>query len=85
MAKFTKMSREKAPNPVRQTGRLKARMHEYEDYVAGVKKGDAGRLEPEGGETPRGIALRISRAAKRMGVSIRTWVVDGAVYFEPTR
>lgn len=85
MAKFSKMAREKAPNPIRQTGRLKARMHEYEEYVSAVRKGDAGRLEPESGETARGIALRISRAAKRMGISIRTWVVDNSVYFEPTK
>lgn len=85
MAKFSKMAREKAPNPIRQTGRLKARMREYEDHVASVKKGEAGRLEPEAGETARGIALRISRAAKRSGVSIRTWVVDGSVYFESSR
>ncbi|MBE7517835.1 MAG: hypothetical protein HS107_01155 [Thermoflexaceae bacterium] len=85
MAKFSKMPREKAPNPVRQTGRLKARMREYEDHVASIKKGEAGRLDPEGGETVRGIALRISRAAKRMGVSVRTWVVEGSVYFELSR
>lgn len=85
MAKFSKLPREKAPNPIRQTGRLKARMHEYEGYVSGVRKGEAGRLEPEPGETPRGIALRISRAAKRQGVSIRTWVVDSSVYFEPQK
>ncbi len=85
MATFTKMPREKAPNPIRQTGRLKARMREYEEHVTSIRKGEAGKLEPEGGETARGLALRISRAAKRTGVSIRTWVVNGAVYFEPSR
>ncbi len=85
MARFTKMARDKAPNPVRQTGRLKARMQEYEDHVASVKKGEAGKLEPEAGESARGIALRLSRAARRKGVAIRTWVVEGAVYFEPSR
>ena len=30
----------------------------------------------------RGVALRISRAAKRMGKATDTWVVDGTVYFK---
>jgi len=85
LAKFSKMAREKAPNPIRQTGRLKARMREYEEFIEGVRKGEAGKLDPEPGETARGIALRISRAAKRKGIFIRTWVVDNSVYFEPTK
>lgn len=82
MARFTKMPRKDAPDPIRQTGRLKSRMREYDDYVRGLKKGDAGRLDLEGNETGRGVALRISRAAKRVNMPIKTWVVDRAVYFE---
>ena len=56
-------------------------MRQYEEYVVSLKTGEAGKLTPDSGETARGIALRISRAAKRAGKSADTWVVDGAVYF----
>jgi hypothetical protein len=82
VAKFSKIARKDAPSPARQSGRLNSRMRQYEDYVKGLKPGEAGKLVPEAGETPRGIALRVSRAGKRSNVSIKTWVVDDAVYFE---
>ena len=81
MAKFTTMSADKAPQPTKQTGRLGARMREYEGYIADVKRGDVGKLTPGTNESARGLALRISRAAKRLGKSTDTWVVDGALYF----
>ena len=82
VAKFTKMARKEAPDPIRQSGRLKSRMREYDNYVTTLKRGEAGKLELEGPETGRGVALRISRAAKRVNMPIKTWVVDRAVYFE---
>ena len=81
MAKFTKINADKAPQPAKQTGRLVARMREYEGYVKDVKRGDVGKLTPGANESARGLALRISRAAKRAGKSADTWVVDGALYF----
>lgn len=81
MAEFTVIKDSEAPRPARQTGRLAARMREYEKYIEAVPSGKVGRLSPSRGETARGIALRISRAAKRMGKSSNTWVVDGTVYF----
>jgi hypothetical protein len=56
-------------------------MREYEKYVESVPAGKVGKLTPSRGETARGIALRISRAAKRSGKTSNTWVVDGTVYF----
>ena len=82
MARFSKIARKEAPDPIRQTGRLKSRMREYDDYVASLKRGEAGKLDLEGAETGRGVALRISRAAKRVNVPIKTWVIDRTVYFE---
>ena len=79
--KFTRVKSSNAPGPVRQTGKLTARMREYEEYVNMVKAGEAGRLTPEEGETARGLALRIARAAKRVGKTADTWVRDGDVYF----
>jgi hypothetical protein len=56
-------------------------MREYEKYVESVQSGKVGKLAPSRGETPRGIALRVSRAGKRVNKSVNTWVVDGVVYF----
>ena len=58
-------------------------MRQYETYVRGVKKGQAGRLAPTGPETTKGVALRVRRAARRLGASTNVWVADGAVYFVP--
>ncbi len=81
MVKFSTIKASAAPGPMRQTGRLTARMRQYEDYVNSVKSDEAGKLTPEEGETARGLALRISRAAKRVGKTADTWVRDGSVYF----
>ena len=82
MAKFTKIPRKDAPSPARQSGRLNVRMKEYEDHVRSLKSGEAGRFIPETGETARGIALRVSRAAKRVDMVVHTWIAEGNVYFE---
>ncbi len=84
MAEFSVIKDTEAPRPARQTGRLAARMREYENYVQQVKQGQAGKLVPAKGETPRAIAMRVSRAAKRIGKSANTWVKDGVVYFTVT-
>ena len=81
MADFSVVKETDAPRPARQTGRLAARMREYEKYVDSVPAGKVGKLVPGRGESPRGIALRVSRAAKRAGKTINTWVVDDTVYF----
>ena len=82
MAEFSVVSEKEAPRPTRQTGRLAARMREYEGYVTSVKSGQVGKLAAGKGESPRGLALRVSRAGKRIGKNIDTWVVDGSVYFK---
>jgi hypothetical protein len=56
-------------------------MREYEQYVTSVKGGQVGKLAPAKNESSRGVALRVSRAGKRIGKSVDTWVVDGVVYF----
>jgi hypothetical protein len=57
-------------------------MAQYEGFLAGVKKGQVGTLTPEANETVRGVALRISRAGKRVGTAVDAWAVDGVVYFK---
>lgn len=80
MAKFNRIPEAKAPRPLRQSGRLAMRMRQYEEFVGGLKSGDVGEVTPDSGETPRGIALRIGRAARRVGRSADTWIVNGVVY-----
>ena len=81
MAKFSVIKRSDIPAAAKQSGRLTARMREYDRYLDGLKANEGGKLVPDEGETPRGIALRISRAAKRKGRSVETRIVDGAVLF----
>lgn len=81
MAEFTVVKEAEAPRPTRQTGRLATRMREYEKYIDSVTTGRVGKLTPSKGESARGVALRISRAGKRVGKTVNTWVVDGVVYF----
>ncbi|MFN0094755.1 MAG: hypothetical protein ACKVVT_08250 [Dehalococcoidia bacterium] len=84
MAEFSVLKEAEAPRPTRQTGRLAARMREYEKYVESVGTGKVGKLVPGKGESARGVALRVSRAGKRGGKSVSTWVVDDVVYFQAT-
>jgi hypothetical protein len=83
MAKFQKIRKAEAPVPVRQTGRLAARMRLYEEHVASVGAGEVGKLTPDKDETARGIVLRIGRAGRRMNKPVRTWIDKNVVYFEP--
>ncbi len=84
MATFSVIDTAQAPRRPRQSGRLAARMAEYEGFVNGVKKGQVGKLSPSTGDTVRGVALRVSRAGKRLDRAVDTWVVDGVVYFKLT-
>ncbi len=81
MAEFTVVKESDAPRPTRQSGRLAVRMREYEGYVGAVGAGKVGKLAPGRAETARGVALRVSRAGKRVGKNVNTWVADNAVFF----
>ena len=56
-------------------------MAEYEGFVNSMKKGTVGKLSPSSAETARAVAVRVSRAGKRLGRSVDVWVVDGVGYF----
>ncbi len=58
-------------------------MAEYERYVTAPRKGQVGKLVPAGTETSRAVAVRVTRAGKRAGRAMETWVLDGVVYFKP--
>ena len=82
MAQLSVVDRNKAPAPpVKQSARQQNAMRLYESYFQGIKKGQAGRLVLTEPETTRGVAHRVSRAAKRLGLTVETWAAEGAVYF----
>ncbi len=81
MAEFAVVKQSQAPRRPTTAGPLRARMAEYEGYVASLKRGQAGQLVPDLGESPRAVAVRVSRAAKRLNRPVEVWSVDGAVYF----
>ena len=84
MAEFTTIDIDKAPRPAQSRNpRLAERMIEFDSYIMQVKGKNVGRLTPSAGESPRGVALRVSRAAKRNGRSVQVWVADDIVYFKP--
>ena len=82
MASFRVINERDAPKPAKGGGRLNQRMAEYERYVAQVGTGRVGEMTPEEDESARGVSLRISRAGKRSGKDVRTWVANGNVYFK---
>lgn len=63
------------------SGRLNARMHEYNDMLVGLPADEVMEVEPDESETVRGLALRFSRAAKRLHMDdVKTWAVNGILY-----
>ena len=83
MAEFNTVSANEAPKPARPQVNV-ARIAEYDSYVTSIAPGDVGKLAPTGEETPRMLTHRVAWAAKRANVPIKSWVVDGVVYFELT-
>ena len=81
MVQFAKNRAVNYPGPLKQTGRPSVRMRQYEDFVNAVGPDEAGKLTPEGDETTRNLAMRVSRAARRVGKTANTWTRDGVVYF----
>ncbi|MCC7362879.1 MAG: hypothetical protein IT303_00785 [Dehalococcoidia bacterium] len=82
MAKFSKVKKGDMPKVRRQGGRLAARMREYDEYILSLKPDEAGMLEPgDDEESVRGLALRISRAGKRLGKKLDVRSTEKAVYF----
>ena len=82
MAQFAVIDQSRAPaQPPPHATSYAEQMRQYEGYVRGLKKGQAGRLTPVAPETTRGLVVRVGRAAKRLGTDVETWTADGAVYF----
>lgn len=83
MAQLTVIEVADAPKRPTTPKGLRDRMAQYENYVMGVKKGQVGKLIPSDGESSRAVAVRVSRAGKRIRRPLDVWSVGGAVYFRP--
>jgi hypothetical protein len=77
---LTIRSASEVPPPRRSPKAILEAQLEYERYINAIG-GDVGELELEAGEQPRGIKVRLRRAATRLGKDIETWDSDGRVYF----
>ena len=66
------------------TGQRAALLQEYAGFIQGVRSGQAGKLEPEEGETTQAIRRRLNAAAELLGMGLEVRRTAGAVYFWPT-
>ena len=77
---YTMIDADKAPpKPPKTLSRMARETH---TLVASLSTGKVARVEVSEGESLRGIKASITRAAKRMDKSVRTWDHDGRVYAE---
>lgn len=67
MATFSVIPRAQAERTI--IGRRSAERAEYQEYVRGLQRGEAGRLELEEGERPITVRARLYAAAKAEGVN----------------
>ena len=68
------------PAPQRGTKATREAQRQYEEFIQAISS-DVGELEMDTGENPRGVKVRLRRAATRLGREIETWDADGRVYF----
>jgi hypothetical protein len=68
------------PAAVRGTKAAREAQQEYERFIQAVNS-DVGELQLSAGEKPRGVKVRLRRAASRLGREIDIWEADGRVYF----
>jgi hypothetical protein len=80
MPKMTVRSAFDVPTPVRSPKAVREAQMQYEEYVRAID-GDVGELELSPDEQPRGVKVRLRRAATRLGREIEIWDANGRVYF----
>jgi len=74
---YTIISEKEAPQA---PGKVSKSQAEAQSIVSQLKKGSVARIEPDEGQTIRGLRANLSRAAKTNGVKIQTWDVDQVLY-----
>lgn len=70
----------KAPRPGKKPTTKRGEVSQR--LVAGLTTGKVLRVQPEAGQTVRGVKVSLSRAAKNLGRTIETWDIEGIVYAE---
>ena len=53
---------------------------EAESIIRQLGKGKVARVEPEEGQTIRGLRVALGRSAKGSGVKLQTWDAEGVLY-----
>ena len=53
---------------------------EAESIIKQLGRGKVAQLEPEEGQTIRGLRVALGRAAKESNVRLQTWDADGVLY-----
>jgi hypothetical protein len=82
MATFKTVKKTEMPRrTAKGSSMLASRMREYEGFVLALTANEAGKLEVEERETPRAVAVRISRAGARLGKKLDVRSTPEAVYF----
>jgi hypothetical protein len=78
--KLTLRSLNEVPAPNRTTKAIRESQLEYEGFVQSINS-DVGELVLSEGEQPRGVKVRLRRAANRLSREIEIWDANGRVYF----
>lgn len=82
---FTMVEPGTAPKSMRSGNANLARQSEYDAYVKqATDAGKVGSITPEGSDTTRSIAHRVTHAGRRLNVNLAVWTAAGKVYFEKT-
>ena len=63
------------------TGQRAALLQEYMGYIQRVAPGQAGKLQPEAGETTQALRRRLTAAAEALGKELQVRRSANAVYF----
>ena len=53
---------------------------EAESIINQLSKGKVARIEPDEGQTVRGLRVALGRSAKSSGVKLQSWDADGVLY-----
>jgi hypothetical protein len=80
MPTMTVRNASEVPTPNRSPKAVREAQMEYEGYIQAID-GDVGELELSPDEQPRGVKVRLRRAANRLGREIEIWDTNDRVYF----
>lgn len=71
-----------APPAPKKTGSSKAKM--FIELIETLPEGKVAEIDPEEGQSVRGIKVSVGRVASTRGITIQSWDSDGKVYVKKT-